>query len=69
MFECLLEHGCVDFTSQMDSRQYSSTAISGGSFGDVWRGRLHDGTEVAIKCLRFHTMAEDDVKGLKVRGC
>ncbi|KAF8596178.1 kinase-like protein, partial [Ceratobasidium sp. AG-I] len=36
-----------------------------GSFGDVWRGRLHDGTEVAIKCLRFHTIEEHDVKGLK----
>lgn len=68
MFNCLLKHGCVDLSSSMDPNQYSSVAVAGGSFGDIWRGMLRDGTEVAIKCLRFHVIAQDSsTKGLKVR--
>lgn len=67
MFNCLLEHGCADLSSRMDSGGYSSVAVAGGSFGDIWRGKLNDRTEVAIKCIRFHTIAEDDIKGRKVR--
>lgn len=66
MFDCLLEHGCDDFTSRMDPNQYSSMATAGGSFGDVWKGMLLNGRQVAIKCLRFHSIAEDRPKGLKV---
>ncbi|KAF8600104.1 kinase-like protein [Ceratobasidium sp. AG-I] len=65
MFDCLLEHGCVDFTSRMDPSQHSSIATAGGSFGDIWKGKLLNGKQVAIKCLRFHTIAEDRPKGLK----
>lgn len=66
MFDCLIEHGCTDLSLRMDPRKYSSVAMAGGSFGDIWRGILRDGTEVAIKCLRFHSIAEDDTKGRKV---
>lgn len=66
MFKCLLQHGCLDLSLIIDPNQYSSTAIAGGSFGDIWRGRTHSGAEVAIKSLRFHVIAEDGAKGLKV---
>ncbi|KAF8596176.1 WD40 repeat-like protein [Ceratobasidium sp. AG-I] len=65
MFDCLLAHGCTDLSLRMDSHGYSSIAVAGGAFGDIWRGKLSDGTEVAIKCLRFHAIAEDDIKGRK----
>jgi hypothetical protein len=66
MFDRLLEHGCVDLSSSMDSAQYSSAAIDSGAFGDIWRGKMNDGTEVAIKSLRLHTIITGDGKGLKV---
>lgn len=50
----------------MDPAKLSSTAIAGGGFGDVWKGKLISGEMVAIKCLRFSTIVEDRPKGLKV---
>lgn len=67
MFECLLEHGCVDLSSSIDPEQYSSVVVAGGSFGDIWRGKMLNGVEVAVKSLRFHLIAADNVKPLKVR--
>ncbi|KAF8598370.1 WD40 repeat-like protein [Ceratobasidium sp. AG-I] len=65
MFECLLQHGCFDLSSIIDPEQYSSSAVAGGSFGDIWRGKTRNGIEVAVKALRFHVIAEDGAKGLK----
>ncbi|KAF8593515.1 kinase-like protein [Ceratobasidium sp. AG-I] len=65
MFQCLLEHGCADVSSRINPDRYSTTAVAGGSFGDIWASELDDGTKVAIKCLRFHAIAEDQPKGLK----
>ncbi|KAF8603726.1 kinase-like protein [Ceratobasidium sp. AG-I] len=65
MFQCLLEHGCVDVSSRINPDRHSTTAVAGGSFGDIWKSELDDGTKVAIKCLRFHAMAKDRPKGLK----
>lgn len=67
MFECLLRHGCTDLSLLIDPNQYFVAAIAGGSFGDIWRGRLLNGDMIAIKCLRFHTIKEDGGKSLKVR--
>ncbi|KAF8602308.1 kinase-like protein [Ceratobasidium sp. AG-I] len=65
MFECLLRHGCADLSSRIDPDRYSSAAFAGGSFGDIWRGRLFNGEMIAVKCLRFHIIKEDGGKSLK----
>ncbi|KAF8603730.1 kinase-like protein [Ceratobasidium sp. AG-I] len=65
MFQCLLEHGCVDVSLLINPDRHSTAVVAGGSFGDIWASELDDGTKVAIKCLRFHAIAEDQPKGLK----
>ncbi|KAF8596165.1 kinase-like protein [Ceratobasidium sp. AG-I] len=65
IFNCLVEHGCVDISQHIDPTKYSSIATAGGSFGDVWQGMLLNGDKVAVKCLRFTTIVEDRPKGLK----
>ncbi|KAG8731858.1 hypothetical protein FRC10_001400, partial [Ceratobasidium sp. 414] len=42
----------------MDFSGPPSMAIAGGGFGDVYLGRLRDGTAVAIKALRNHALAQ-----------
>jgi hypothetical protein len=66
MFECLVEHGCPDLTSAVNPHRFSSGMLMGGSFGDIWKGSLYDGTDVAIKMWRFTLIAEDGEKSLKV---
>ncbi|KAG8731802.1 hypothetical protein FRC11_002239 [Ceratobasidium sp. 423] len=65
VFDQLVEHGCTDMTSTIDPNGYSDSAIYGGGFGDVWQGRLVDGTEVAVKTWRFSYMSQEDPKELK----
>ncbi|KAF8602271.1 kinase-like protein [Ceratobasidium sp. AG-I] len=65
VFECLLRHGCIDISSDLDHTKHSSIAVAGGSFGDIWQGKLVSGEKVAIKCLRFTTIVEDQPKSLK----
>lgn len=67
MFECLVKHGCTDLSMTIDPDGYSASAIASGGFGDVWQARMMDGTLVAVKCLRLHTILEGDKKGMKVR--
>ncbi|KAG9116812.1 hypothetical protein FRC07_007440 [Ceratobasidium sp. 392] len=43
----------INFTRQ------SFIAIAGGGFGDIYRGKLQDGTTVAIKALRHHILLQD----------
>lgn len=69
MFEYLIKHGCPDLTDAMDPERYSSNMIAGGSFGDIWKGRLKNGTEVAIKMWRFTSITEDGKKNVKVSRC
>ncbi|KAF8605855.1 kinase-like protein [Ceratobasidium sp. AG-I] len=63
-FEYLTRHGCLDLSSRLDPLGCSAQALAGGRFGDVWRGKLTDGTHVAIKCLRLHT-ASHGAKSIK----
>ncbi|CAE7174443.1 unnamed protein product [Rhizoctonia solani] len=65
IFECLRRAGCVDLSSQMDSRQDTAMIASGGGFGDIWKGKLHNGTDVAIKAWRTNTLEQCDYKTLK----
>ncbi|CAE7172820.1 unnamed protein product, partial [Rhizoctonia solani] len=66
MFHHLLLNGCVNLSSQMDIQQDTAIIINGGGFGDIWSGKLHDGTQVAIKAWRAPIIEECDYKTLKV---
>ncbi|CAE7145067.1 unnamed protein product, partial [Rhizoctonia solani] len=65
LFECLRNTGCVDLSSQMDSRQETVINVSGGSFGDIWQGNLNSGTTVAIKVWRPNLLKHCDHTTLK----
>ncbi|KDN40372.1 hypothetical protein RSAG8_08135, partial [Rhizoctonia solani AG-8 WAC10335] len=65
MFDCLTSTGCIDLSSQMDTRQETAMIVSGGGFGDIWKGKLHNGGKVAIKTWRANTLAECGDKALK----
>lgn len=69
MFYCLLNHGCADLSLVVDADQYSPAAIEGGSFGDIWKGKLKDGTIIAIKSLRLNPGSGDGGKRTKVSYC
>ncbi|KAG9122752.1 hypothetical protein FRC07_000737 [Ceratobasidium sp. 392] len=56
--KCLVDHGCEDVTSELDLSNCTEYPVAGGGYGDVYRGRLHDGLTVAIKCSR---MFEEDI--------
>lgn len=61
-------HGCPDITGDIDLSQCSSKPIAGGGFGDIYRGALQSGAQVAIKCPRVYL--DDNQKNrdaLKVR--
>ncbi|KAG8788710.1 hypothetical protein FRC12_014283 [Ceratobasidium sp. 428] len=60
----LTEHLCSEITDQLDLArcQHRSPFAYGGS-GDIYRGTLKDGKEVAIKCVRLYL--EDDERGRK----
>ena len=66
MFDCLIGAGCIDLSLQMDTRQETALIVSGGGFGDIWRGKLHNGGKVAIKAWRTTTLEQCDYQTLKV---
>ncbi|KAG8788164.1 hypothetical protein FRC12_014859 [Ceratobasidium sp. 428] len=47
--------GCADMTNELDMATCSEHAISSGGFGDIYQGRLKNGTHVAIKTIRKYT--------------
>ncbi|CAE7077521.1 unnamed protein product [Rhizoctonia solani] len=65
IFECLRRAGCADLSFQMDSRQDNAMIASGGGFGDIWKGKLHNGTNVAIKAWRTDAFEPCGYKTLK----
>ncbi|KAL5641749.1 hypothetical protein ACGC1H_002011 [Rhizoctonia solani] len=65
MFECLTGTGCIDLSSQMDPKQETAMIVSGGGFGDIWMGKLHNGGKVAIKAWRTNTLGKCSYKTLK----
>ncbi|KEP46220.1 tyrosine kinase domain protein [Rhizoctonia solani 123E] len=52
MFQLLFEHGCKDLSSQIDPAGCSEYPVGGGGYGDIYKGKTQDGTDVAIKVLR-----------------
>ncbi|CAE7163223.1 unnamed protein product, partial [Rhizoctonia solani] len=65
MFHCLTRAGCVDLSPQMDAEQDTAMIMSGGGFGDIWKGKLHNGVNVAIKAWRANLLGQCDPKTLK----
>ncbi|GAB1524165.1 Transcriptional regulatory protein sin3 [Rhizoctonia solani] len=65
MFECLVKHGCSNLQTSINPNSFSSYRVAEGGFGDVWRGRLTDGTSVAIKVLRYSLVRSDESKDIK----
>ncbi|CAE6511723.1 unnamed protein product [Rhizoctonia solani] len=65
MFECLTSTGCIDLSSQMDTQQSTAMIVSGGGFGDIWMGKLHNGGKVVIKTWRTNTLEGRDYKVIK----
>ncbi|CUA78464.1 putative WD repeat-containing protein alr3466 [Nostoc sp, PCC 7120] [Rhizoctonia solani] len=65
IFDCLTESGCIDLSSEMDTGQGSAMIVSGGGFGDIWKGQLHHGAHVAIKAWRTNTLEQCEYKTVK----
>ncbi|KAG8696092.1 hypothetical protein FRC08_007375 [Ceratobasidium sp. 394] len=61
----LTQHRCPDITERLVLNQCGRAPISGGGSGDVYRGALVGGAQVAIKCPRFY-LRQDDKDGHKV---
>lgn len=66
LFECLVKHGCPDFSAFVDSTRQRWDVVTSGGFGDVRRAVLNNGTFVAVKTLRLHVLLGDDDKAMKV---
>ncbi|CAE6465216.1 unnamed protein product [Rhizoctonia solani] len=67
VLEHLQDHGCQDITKQLNLSASSEYPVSTGGFGDVYRGSLHNGFQVSIKCLRLPGLdsSEETRKDLK----
>ncbi|KAH7345419.1 WD40-repeat-containing domain protein [Rhizoctonia solani] len=64
MFDLLLRHGCINLASRMDILQ-SGVLRSGGGFGNIWKGEMYDGAQVAIKVWRTPLIEQYGYKALK----
>ncbi|QRV86018.1 Tyrosine kinase domain protein [Ceratobasidium sp. AG-Ba] len=53
------ERYCPDISSELDLANCDETVISGGSFGDIYRGKLRSGIHIAIKCARLFPQDDD----------
>ncbi|CAE6415095.1 unnamed protein product [Rhizoctonia solani] len=65
VFDLLSHHGCLDLGPQMDPAQHTAVLMSGGGFGDIWKGHLLNATAVAIKVWRASLIEQCDYKTLK----
>ncbi|QRV92194.1 Tyrosine kinase family catalytic domain protein [Ceratobasidium sp. AG-Ba] len=54
--------GCPDMTSQVDMTTCGEYPISSGGFGDIYRCKLRNGIEVAIKTVRIYVGSNDQEK-------
>ncbi|EUC58611.1 tyrosine kinase catalytic domain protein [Rhizoctonia solani AG-3 Rhs1AP] len=54
-------HGCENLTDHIDEESFIDFPITGGAFGDVYRGSLRGGLKVAVKTPRIllHTLSEN----------
>ncbi|QRV94408.1 Tyrosine kinase family catalytic domain protein [Ceratobasidium sp. AG-Ba] len=62
----LSTRGCVDLTNQLDMATCSDYPISSGGFGDIYKCKLFNGMDVAVKTIRIYVGSNDqDRKHLK----
>ncbi|CUA76991.1 Interleukin-1 receptor-associated kinase 4 [Rhizoctonia solani] len=54
IFDILKSRGCSDLTPWLDERSCSQYPVSTGGYGDVFRAKLTNGHEVAIKTIRIY---------------
>ncbi|KAG8764417.1 hypothetical protein FRC12_008106 [Ceratobasidium sp. 428] len=71
-FEEIIPHlnrrGCRNLADEMDRTSYSKNPVNGGRLGDIYKGVLKNGVEVAIKTIRpVYSQDEEIQKHLKVR--
>ncbi|CAE6501807.1 unnamed protein product [Rhizoctonia solani] len=59
VFELLVSNGCRDITSDIDPARCTLYPVSNGGFGDIYEGKLRDGTKIAVKCLRIFESTMD----------
>lgn len=59
-------HGCKNISFSLDLDSCDTHPIAVGGLGDVYRGRLHNGSQVAIKTMRVQVNSHEDQNPLKV---
>ncbi|KAG8702874.1 hypothetical protein FRC09_004486 [Ceratobasidium sp. 395] len=69
-FEEIIPHlnrrGCRNLADEMDPTSYSKNSVNGGGLGDIYKGVLKNGVEVAIKTIRpVYSQDEEIQKHLK----
>ncbi|KAG8790625.1 hypothetical protein FRC12_011439 [Ceratobasidium sp. 428] len=67
----LNKRGCPDLSDEMDTASYSNAPVNIGGLGDVYKGKLKDGTPVAIKVIRSASNPSGEAvqKHLKASRC
>ncbi|KAG9094795.1 hypothetical protein FS749_011790 [Ceratobasidium sp. UAMH 11750] len=61
----LVNHGCPDITSRLDTSAFSEFPLHGGGSGDVYLGQMKGGIKVAVKCARHRVEDERRRQDLK----
>ncbi|KAG8712062.1 hypothetical protein FRC08_015072, partial [Ceratobasidium sp. 394] len=64
---CLTNWGCSNITDMLDETSCSIYPVANGGFGDVYRGTLKSGTQVAVKTMRLRAVVcgNENQKSLK----
>ncbi|KAG8749960.1 hypothetical protein FRC12_013132, partial [Ceratobasidium sp. 428] len=65
VIQALATRGCPDITPELAPDQFSQYPVYSGGFGEIYSGRMRDGTKVAVKRARYHV--EDDREGHNMR--
>ncbi|CAE6452509.1 unnamed protein product [Rhizoctonia solani] len=60
VFELLINNGCRDITNDIDTSLCTQYPVGNGGFGDIYEGKIRDGTKAAVKCLRIFESSMDE---------
>ncbi|KAG8711022.1 hypothetical protein FRC11_003824, partial [Ceratobasidium sp. 423] len=55
----LYHHGCRNATPYLNRSMSGDCPVTGGGFGDIYRGALNNGAEVGLKCVRLDADLDD----------
>lgn len=58
----LARRDCPDLTWELHHRETSPHLVAGGGSGDVWKGKLLDGSPVALKALRQYGSVREQLR-------